>query len=72
MIGIKKASVLPEPVQASTATSLRFKRSGMAMACTGVILAKPESLMKLRVASETFRFDQSRDPILAGKGSAGS
>mmetsp|Transcript_40284 Transcript_40284/g.125558 ORF Transcript_40284/g.125558 Transcript_40284/m.125558 type:complete len:259 (+) Transcript_40284:1433-2209(+) len=58
-MGIKKASVLPEPVQASTATSRWFSNSGMAMACTGVIRLKPVSLMKRLVPAETCRLDHS-------------
>ena len=40
-IGITKARVLPEPVTASTTTSLCFIKRGMVEACTGVICACP-------------------------------
>lgn len=39
--GTTKASVLPEPVAASTATSLCESSSGMAAACTGVHRRNP-------------------------------
>ena len=40
-IGITKARVLPEPVTASTTTSLCFIKRGMVEACTGVICVCP-------------------------------
>mmetsp|Transcript_95748 Transcript_95748/g.239912 ORF Transcript_95748/g.239912 Transcript_95748/m.239912 type:complete len:225 (+) Transcript_95748:1400-2074(+) len=61
--GMRKANVLPDPVQASTATSLFFSSNGMAIACTGVIRLKPASSMNCRVAAETCKFDQSREPM---------
>mmetsp|Transcript_1741 Transcript_1741/g.3565 ORF Transcript_1741/g.3565 Transcript_1741/m.3565 type:complete len:277 (+) Transcript_1741:1179-2009(+) len=39
--GTKKASVLPDPVHACTATSWWRSRRGIAAACTGVAVAKP-------------------------------
>lgn len=39
--GITNARVFPEPVTASTTTSLCFMKSGIVDACTGVISLNP-------------------------------
>lgn len=48
-IGTRKASVLPEPVTASTTTSLCCIKRGIVDACTGVIWVKPIELMTSRI-----------------------
>lgn len=50
--GSKKARVLPEPVAASTATSLCEQRRGMVAACTGVAKLKPKDCSTSRVDSD--------------------
>ena len=42
--GTTKDSVLPDPVHASASTSRKVRKSGMAAACTGVMVEKPRAL----------------------------
>ena len=49
--GTTNASVLPEPVHASTATSLFPANSGMVASCTGVARLKPWAARTRRVSS---------------------
>ena len=51
--GITKARVFPEPVQASTATSLCPQNSGIVASCTGVAMMKPSSVSTASVAGDT-------------------
>lgn len=61
MIGMRNASVFPDPVQASTATSLFDKKSGMAAACTGDGRENPRVfLTKSRLSIDRFSLVQSR------------
>lgn len=48
-IGMTKARVFPEPVTASTTTSLCFMKRGMVEACTGVICVCPIDCMTSRL-----------------------
>lgn len=49
--GIRKARVFPDPVTASTTTSLFLRNNGIVLACTGVISVKPISEIYSRLAN---------------------
>lgn len=51
--GTTKARVFPEPVAASTATSLKLHSKGMVAAWTGVQKSKPERVRASRIGSES-------------------
>lgn len=51
-MGTTNARVLPEPVAASTATSLKLHSRGIVAACTGVQKSNPDRLRASRTGSE--------------------
>ena len=57
MAGMRKASVLPEPVRAAPRTSLPARRTGMDFAWTGVIVLRPISESAREVDSERSRVE---------------
>lgn len=72
--GIKNASVLPDPVTASTTTSLCAMNRGMVDACTGVMRSKPmeETASSIHCDKGGFKPSQARledfdDDILVAK-----
>ena len=60
MRGMMKARVLPDPVQASTATSLLPANKGMVASCTGVVRSKPNDATTCRVSGEISLMSQNR------------
>lgn len=55
MLGIRKASVFPEPVLAAPSTSLPVSKTGIALACTGVIFLNPISPRAEEIPGERSR-----------------
>lgn len=66
--GIKKASVFPLPVTASTTTSLCAMNRGIVEACTGVMREKPivEIASRIHSDSEGVRASQALELELCG------
>ena len=66
-----KASVLPEPVQASTATSLLEQSIGTTAACTGVARSKPQAASAASVEAQSCGFsDMNSGPASKPRGVA--
>ena len=59
-----KARVLPEPVAASTATSLKLQSKGMVAAWTGVQKSKPECDRAWRTGSESGGFRSEKRTLV--------
>jgi len=66
MEGMRKASVLPEPVRAAPRTSLPARRTGMDLAWTGVIVARPISERARVVGSERSKVEKGSRPGSVG------
>ena len=52
-MGIRNETVFPDPVHASTHTSLLLKNNGMVVACTGVMCVKPMACTAAKLASDS-------------------
>ena len=62
--GMRNASVFPDPVHASTKTSLLLRNSGIAADWTGVILVKPiESTAASETPDSSGRTDENGAPF---------
>ena len=64
--GMRKARVLPEPVRAAPRTSLPVRRTGIDLAWTGVIVARPISERARVVGSERSRVEKGSRPDSVG------
>ena len=68
MTGMRYDNVFPEPVTASTTTSLLPIARGIVLACTGVILANPKLETAVMIQSESagVRASQAREVAIFG------